>query len=188
MTLYFLYDLLYGLFDGRICIRTDLWMCFMQFSFSLTLSFYISTWYQSRADQISRAEVEKITLAEISFEMEFKIQDITMLVLWVQRLIELGLLPCGSGIGLLFSPSSSSQAYTEASVSVSLKAFSEADWASCPDSHKSTTGFCIFISNSLVSCKAKKQSTVSCSSAEAKHQALATTSELIWLQQLLNGF
>lgn len=70
-----------------------------------------------------------------------------------------------------------------------LRAFTDSDWASCPDSRKSTTGFCIFLGDSLVSWKAKKQHMVSRSSAEAEYRAFATTtSELIWLQQLLNEF
>lgn len=70
-----------------------------------------------------------------------------------------------------------------------LKAFSDANWASCPDTRGSVTGFCIFLGNSLVSWRAKKQSSVSRSSAEAKYSALAITSnEIIWLQHLLHDF
>ncbi|XP_024026696.1 uncharacterized protein LOC112093108 [Morus notabilis] len=72
---------------------------------------------------------------------------------------------------------------------IQLKAFSDSDWGSCPDSQKSVTGFCVFVGDSLVSWKSKKQTTVSRSSAEAKYRALASTvSELVWLRQLLSDF
>ncbi|KAL5551858.1 hypothetical protein UlMin_002034 [Ulmus minor] len=81
------------------------------------------------------------------------------------------------------------RAYSDACAPVRLNAFSDADWGSCPDSRRSTTGFCIFIGDSLVSWKAKKQTTVSRSSAEAEYRALSSTaSELIWLQKLLRDF
>ena len=47
----------------------------------------------------------------------------------------------------------------------------------------------MFIGDSFVSCKAKKQQTVSRSSAEAEYRSLtAATSELVWLQYLLCDF
>jgi hypothetical protein len=59
--------------------------------------------------------------------------------------------------------------------SLQLRAYSDADHVSDPPERKSVTSFCIFLGDSLISWKSKKQSIVSQSSTEAKYCAMAST-------------
>jgi hypothetical protein len=82
-----------------------------------------------------------------------------------------------SGYGLLLRRLSSSD----------LIVYTDADWASCPDTRRSTSGYAVFLGDNLVSWLAKRQTVVSHSSTEAEYRAVANgVAEATLLRQLLH--
>nr|GEY07325.1 ribonuclease H-like domain-containing protein [Tanacetum cinerariifolium] len=71
-------------------------------------------------------------------------------------------------------------------LSCSLVVYTNADSAGCPTTRRSTSGYCVFLGDNLLSWLAKWQHTLSRSSAEAEYKGLANVVvETIWLRNIL---
>ncbi|GJU35887.1 ribonuclease H-like domain-containing protein [Tanacetum coccineum] len=67
-----------------------------------------------------------------------------------------------------------------------LVAYSDADWAGCPTTWRSTSDYCISLGNKLLSWSSKCQPMISRSSAEAEYRRVANVvAETCWLRNLL---
>jgi hypothetical protein len=90
-----------------------------------------------------------------------------------------------SELGILYSKPSNSGPMNQPNV---LWGFVDSDWAGCPDSRRSTTGFTLMLNGAAVAWKSKRQSVVALSSAEAEFiAASALVQEVIYTRRLLEN-
>ncbi|XP_050902006.1 uncharacterized mitochondrial protein AtMg00810-like [Lathyrus oleraceus] len=59
------------------------------------------------------------------------------------------------------------------SSTTSLISYTNADWGGCPDTRHSTSGYCVFLGDNLLSWSSKRQPTLSRSNAEAEYHGVA---------------
>nr|GEU41434.1 ribonuclease H-like domain-containing protein [Tanacetum cinerariifolium] len=67
-----------------------------------------------------------------------------------------------------------------------LNAYADADWAGCPVTRRSTSSYCVFLGDNILSLSAKRQVTLSHSCAEAEyHEVVNVVAETTWIRNLL---
>nr|GEZ83919.1 probable indole-3-pyruvate monooxygenase YUCCA3 [Tanacetum cinerariifolium] len=72
------------------------------------------------------------------------------------------------------------------STTISLVGYTDADWAGCPSTRRSTSGYCVFLGDNLLYWSSKRQQTISRSSAKAEYRGVANVvAETAWLRNLL---
>lgn len=66
-----------------------------------------------------------------------------------------------------------------------LIAYINVNWVSCPDTRRSTFGYCVFLKDNLIVRSAKRQPTLSQPSVEAKYRVVT---EICWLRNFFMSF
>ena len=71
---------------------------------------------------------------------------------------------------------------------VRLLGYTDSDYALCPDTCRSTSGYCFSLGSGLISWSSRRQKLVTLSTCEAEYVAASEASqELVWLRNLLAG-
>lgn len=69
---------------------------------------------------------------------------------------------------------------------VTVSAYCDSDWAGDKSDRRSTTGYCVYVNDNLISWNTKKQQTVALSSAEAELMAITeAVKEVIWIREMM---
>ena len=90
-------------------------------------------------------------------------------------------------LGLVFRSSASLPGHPEIQPNT-LWGYVDSDWAGCPDSRRSTSGFVFMLNGAAISWRSKRQPTVALSSAEAEFiSASAMVQEVIFLRKFLGN-
>nr|GEW71389.1 disease resistance protein RPM1-like [Tanacetum cinerariifolium] len=64
------------------------------------------------------------------------------------------------------------------STTISLVGCTDADWTGCPSTRRSTSGYCVFFRDNLLSWSSKRQQTISRFSAEAEYRGVANYADI----------
>ncbi|XP_074282817.1 uncharacterized protein LOC141607365 [Silene latifolia] len=132
---------------------------------------------------ITRDKLDDITLLKQQLHTQFTIKDLGPISQFLCQPREPHLLAAQHVLKYLKGTINVSLFYP-ANNSCQLRAYYDADWATCAFSSRTLSGYFLFLGKSLISWKTKKQNTVSTSSTEAEYMSMS----LITLQKLFGLF